>query len=76
MAQRDWETDGMRNGKPIFCPVNGYDCPYCDKNLHCHIADPLRDCNDFDCFFESWEEYDSCDEGDIEIIESEEEENE
>lgn len=58
MSKKNWETDGMRNGEPIYCPVNGYDCPYCDSKLICHIADPIEDCDDFACFWESWEEYD------------------
>ena len=60
--KKDFETDGMRNGEPIYCPVNAYgDCPYCDKNLICHIADPIEDCSDFQCFWSSWEEYDDAD---------------
>lgn len=58
MSRKDWETDGMRNEEPIFCPVNDYDCPYCDSELRCHIADPLEDCDGFGFFWESWEEYD------------------
>ena len=58
MSKSDWETDGLRNGEPIYCPVNGWDCPYCDKNLVCHIADPIEECDDFGAFWESWEEYD------------------
>ena len=58
-----FETDGMRNGQPIYCPVNAYgDCPYCDQCNVCHIADPMKDCTDFGMFWESWEEYDSYDE--------------
>lgn len=60
MSKKDWETDGTRNGKPIYCPVNGWDCPYYDQGI-CHIADPLEDCDDFGAFWDSWEEYDSCD---------------
>lgn len=56
-----FETDGMRNGQPIYCPVNAYgDCPYCDQCNVCHIKDPLEDCIDFGTIWESWEEYDSC----------------
>lgn len=57
-----FETDGTRNGEPIYCPVNAYgDCPYCDHCNVCHIANPLEDCDDFGWFWDSWEEYDNCD---------------
>lgn len=55
----NWESDGMRNGEPIYCPVNGIDCPYCDENLVCHIADPMEECDSFYFFWDSWEEYDN-----------------
>ncbi len=55
-----WETDGTRNGKKIFCPANAYgDCPYCDQEGKCRIADPIEECDDFTSYFESWEEYDN-----------------
>ena len=54
MAKRDWETDGTRNGDPIYCPVNAYgDCPYCDQCNMCHVKDPIEDCEDFAMFWES-----------------------
>lgn len=60
MAREDWETDGTRNGEPIYCTVNAYgDCPYCDSKGICHIANPLEDCDDFSMFWDSWEEYDN-----------------
>ena len=43
----------MRTGK-IYCPVNGWDCPYY-KNGECGIENPLSDCDDFACF---WDEDD------------------
>ena len=61
MARKDWETDGTRNGKPIYCPVNGWDCCYYGDDGKCHIKDPLMECDDFGTFWDSWEEYDSCD---------------
>lgn len=55
MSKKDWETDGYRNGDPIYCPVNAYgDCPYCDQCNLCHIADPMTDCDDWVNFFDSW----------------------
>lgn len=60
MAKKDWETDGKHNGEKIFCPVNAYDdCPYCDEEGVCHIADPVNECEDFGFFFQSWEEWES-----------------
>lgn len=35
----------MRKGK-IYCPVNGWDCPYYQDN-ECGLEDPYRDCDDF-----------------------------
>ena len=71
MSKKDWETDGTRNGQKIFCPVNPYtDCPYCDKEGVCHIADPIEDCDDFACFFESWDEWVAADDIDPDAPES------
>lgn len=62
MSKKDWETDGMHNGSPIYCPVNAYgDCPYCDEKGICHIQDPIEDCSDFGAFFESWEDWEEAD---------------
>lgn len=46
------------NDEPVFCPVNGWDCPYY-KNGRCHLdgGDPMEDCDDFASMFESWEEW-------------------
>lgn len=35
----------MREGK-IYCPVNGWDCPYYQDG-ECGLEDPYRDCDDF-----------------------------
>ena len=72
MAKQDFETNGMHNGKPIYCPVNGWDCPYYGDGI-CHINDPVEDCTDFTFFFESWEEWEECD-GDEEALENDEDE--
>lgn len=65
MAKSDWETNGMHNGEPVYCPVNAHgDCPYCDKNNICHISDPVEECDDFNYFFESWEEWENADDVD------------
>lgn len=61
MSKKDWETDGTRNGTPVFCTVNAYgDCPYCDKVGMCHIADPIEECDDFAAFFDSWDDWEHC----------------
>lgn len=56
MSKKDWETDGTRNGYPIYCPIIAYgDCPYCDQDNLCHVKDPIEDCEDFAMFWESWD---------------------
>lgn len=66
MSKKDWETDGYRNGEPVYCPVNAYDdCPYCDRQGLCHIADPVADCDDFACHFETWDEWDNANNVDL-----------
>lgn len=58
MARKDWETDGTHNGHHVYCPVCAYgDCPYCDQENLCHIADPVEECDDFGAHYESWREY-------------------
>lgn len=56
-ARRD-TTEGTYNGEITFCPVNAYgDCPYCDQENICHERDPQEDCDDWQTFFESWDEW-------------------
>lgn len=58
MDKKYWETDGTRNGDPVYCPVNAYgDCPYCDQCNMCHIANPIEDCDDFGMFYLDWDEW-------------------
>lgn len=57
MKERNAEQ-GTYNGEITYCPVNGWDCPYFKDNV-CHIDDPIKDCDDFACAFESWEEWES-----------------
>ena len=56
------ETDGCHKGKPIFCPVNGWDCPYYDGGK-CFIRDPMEDCDDFASMFDSWEDWEELQHG-------------
>ena len=51
------ESNGKHKGETIYCPVNGWDCPYCDENNVCYINDPIEDCDDFAACFDSWEEW-------------------
>ncbi len=53
------ESNGMHKGEPIYCPVNGFDCPYCSVNGICYINDPMEDCDDFASVFDSWEEWEN-----------------
>ena len=49
----------MWNGEKVYCPVNGWDCPYWQKDGQCTIENPAEDCDDFASFFptmEEWEE--------------------
>lgn len=52
----------------IYCPVNGWDCPYWQKDGACGMwpkDDPLEECDDFAFFW---------DEGDDYIVDEDEEE--
>lgn len=54
---RDAEK-GTYNGETTYCTVNAYGaCPYCDQCNVCHIDDPMEDCDDFQAFFDSWDEW-------------------
>ena len=44
--------------EPIYCPVNGWDCPYYEKGI-CYIHDPMEDCDDWGAHWESWEEWEN-----------------
>lgn len=50
------ESDGKHNGEKVYCPVNGWDCPYYENGV-CYIRDAVKDCDDFASFFETWEEW-------------------
>ena len=53
---------GTYNGEITYCTVNAYGaCPYCDQCNVCHIDDPMKDCEDFAMFFDSWDEWLSLD---------------
>lgn len=56
--KKDFETDDLHNGKLIYCPYKSFDCPYCDDEAVCHIADPIEDCDEFGSVWDSWEDYD------------------
>ncbi len=43
--------------KKIYCPVNGWDCPYYRKNGVCTIQNPIKDCDDFACFWDEDNDY-------------------
>ena len=29
------------------CPLNDFECPYCDENGVCWLDDPMTDCDDY-----------------------------
>ena len=31
----------------VFCPVNGWDCPYWNKDGTCSLENPAEECDDF-----------------------------
>ena len=46
--------------KVVYCPANGWDCPYYDANGCCMLYpefDPLKECDDFAYFWEEGENY-------------------
>jgi len=60
MANGYNSKDGTYNDTPVFCPVNGWDCPYYKDGRCCmEDGDPIEDCDEFGYFFESWEEWES-----------------
>lgn len=52
---------GTYNGQPTYCPINGYDCPYCDGNCVCHADDPFKDCYDWGIFWSDWDDWEGID---------------
>ena len=38
--------------KKVYCPVNGWDCPYWQKDGSCSIENPLEECDDFATFWD------------------------
>ena len=46
--------------KRIYCPVNGWDCPYFDAWGCCSMypeSDPIDECDDFTMFWEKGDDY-------------------
>ena len=41
----------------VYCPVNGWDCPYWKKDGTCTIEDPMMECDDFSAFWDPDDEY-------------------
>lgn len=52
------ESNGIHKGEKIYCPVNGWDCPYWEDGI-CYIKDPIEECDDFVGMFDSWEGWES-----------------
>ena len=55
MIKRIYETNGTHKGEFVFCPVNGWNCPYWGKGNICYRDDPMKNCLDFSYIFKSWE---------------------
>ena len=46
--------------KVVYCPVNGWDCPYYDAGGYCTMYpknDPLKECDDFSVFWDEGDDY-------------------
>ena len=46
--------------KVIYCPVNGWDCPYFDANGCCMMypdTDPIKECDDFANMWDEGDDY-------------------
>ncbi len=46
--------------KVIYCPVNGWDCPYFDANGCCMMypdTDPIKECDDFASVWNEGDDY-------------------
>ena len=43
--------------RKVYCPVNGWDCPYWQKDGSCIIENPIEDCDDFSIFWNKDDEY-------------------
>lgn len=48
----------MARTKKIYCPVNGWDCPYY-KDGECGIENPIDECDDFGAFWDKGDDYES-----------------
>lgn len=46
----------MRKGR-IYCPVNGWDCPYYRDECVCVLNDPMADCDDFALVWSEEDDY-------------------
>lgn len=47
--------------KTVYCPVNGWDCPYWRKGGVCVIDNPKEDCDDYAAFWNGWDDEDEDD---------------
>lgn len=43
--------------RKIYCPVNGWDCPYWQEDGSCTLEDPLHECDDFRFLWDEGDEY-------------------
>lgn len=52
------DTPQTKRTKRIYCPCNGFDCPYYQySNGECGIDDPINECDDFAYFWEEDDDY-------------------
>lgn len=46
--------------KIIYCPVNGWDCPYCKNHngyVRCMCEHPEKECEDFQLFWDEGDDW-------------------
>ena len=44
------------NKEKIYCPVNGWDCPYWQKDGSCCLENVEEECDDFAAFWDGWDD--------------------
>ena len=54
--EKENKKGGHMRKKKIYCPVNGWDCPYYKKG-ECGIENPLEECDDFGYFWNADDDY-------------------
>lgn len=43
--------------RKVYCPVNGWDCPYWKEDGECTLNNSMAECDDFATFWDEDDEY-------------------